>query len=51
MKTFLSILTSIFIFGCAEKYGVDFQEKSLDEIIVLASQQNKKILIDFWSDG
>jgi len=55
--TFLLILITFFSYSCrkSSEYQlstlVKFEQKNFEEALVIASQQNKRVMIDFWSFG
>ena len=55
--TFLLILVTLFSYSCrkSSEYQlstlVKFEQKNFEEALVIASQQNKRVMIDFWSFG
>lgn len=51
MKMIGLYIVLLVLFACSKDKGVRFQNKNLSDVISLAQNQNKMILIDFWSDG
>jgi hypothetical protein len=51
MKKIGLMFLVLFMFSCAKQEGVNFVEPKFSDLILLAKNQNKMIMMDFWSDG
>ena len=55
--TSLLILVTLFSYSCrkSSEYQlsalVKFEQKNFEEVLAIASQQNKRVMVDFWSFG
>jgi hypothetical protein len=55
--SFMLLLIIIFSYSCRKisenqlSTLVKFEQKNFEEALSLASQQNKRIMVDFWSYG
>jgi len=51
MKKNIVLFLFVILLSCSGNVGVDFTDKNLEETLLLAQNENKLVMIDFWSDG
>lgn len=51
MKHLYVLLLILIFIACTVDQGVNFHDQNLSETKELATQQEKMIMVDFWSDG